>query len=148
MQKILTLLNAIVAFACTSNASSLSENVLHECVREDNEECVMLSDSSCIVKEEKGVEEEETPFVLKENASLLDYLNPDILENAELMSDISKSLQLDELVVVRDAFLPEFAEYVWRDLNREDLEWPLNSDSFEGGFSFSHHNIYDPEVRK
>ena len=88
-------------------------------------------------------------FRMKHNASILDYLNPDILNNESLMHKIGQALKNHELVVLRDAFVPEFADYVWQDLYRDDnLTWPEWSQYDPNGFSFNHHNVYEQKASR
>ena len=87
-------------------------------------------------------------FRMKHNASILDYLNPDISNNESLMHKIGQALKNHELVVLRDAFVPEFADYVWQDLYRDDLTWPEWSQHYPNGFSFNHHNIYEQKASR
>lgn len=92
--------------------------------------------------------EDQTSLVLPPNASILDVLNPDILNNKTLLAEVAYSLQRHELVVLRDAFDEDFAELVWQDLyEQEDNDWEHYFEYEPDGFSFSHHNFYDPEVR-
>ena len=85
-------------------------------------------------------------FVLNKDTSILDVLNPDILKNEGLLQEVQRRLRNHELVILRDAFLPEFADYVWEDLNRDDLEWEKSKEISPDGFSLSHSNFYWNEV--
>jgi hypothetical protein len=62
-------------------------------------------------------------FKLTSESSLLDHLDPVLLEDDETLADIRKSVQNGQLVVIRDAFIPEFTEHVWKQLDRDDLNW-------------------------
>ena len=86
-------------------------------------------------------------FEWNPNMSLLDVLNPDILSNQTLLDEIGEALHDHKLVVLRDAFQPAFAGYVWNELNRNDLSWPLWEEWLGDGFAFHHHNFYDMQVR-
>lgn len=74
---------------------------------------------------------------------MMDYLNPALFEDPEILKDIGVRLAAGELVVIQNAFLNDFAEYVWADLAREELEWPFNEYYAGNGFGYSHHNFYD-----
>jgi hypothetical protein len=59
----------------------------------------------------------------------LEYLAPTLLEDDKTLADIQRSLLDGQLVVIRDAFIPE---YVWKQIDRDDLNWTrkdVNSDS-------------------
>jgi hypothetical protein len=119
--------------------------------------CVLTADGIC--EEEEGavnddaeeqdaaVEEDIPPFEYIEGMSIVDVLNPDILADEDLLDEIRERFNDHDLVVLRDAFVPEFANYVVQDLARDDLDWPLWSEFADDGFSYSHHNFYDMEVR-
>lgn len=85
-------------------------------------------------------------FTLTEDTSILDVLNPDILHDEGIQNEIRKRLHNHELVVLRDAFVPEFADYVWEELYRDDLEWPAWEEIAKDGFSLSHSNFYWNDV--
>ena len=74
---------------------------------------------------------------------MMDYLNPKLLADSEMLEDIGRRLRKGDLVVIRDAFIPAFAEYVWRDLARDDVNWVLNEEHVDDGFAFLHHNVYE-----
>jgi len=107
-------------------------------------------------KEEKEENEEEgndefiwdpdKEFAYHDDMSILDVLNPELLQNVTLWQDIAERLRNHELVIIRDAFVPEFADYVWEELYRDDLEWPHWDAWQEDGFTYSHHNFYDVDV--
>jgi hypothetical protein len=50
----------------------------------------------------------------------LEYLAPTLLEDDKTLADIQRSLLDGQLVVIRDAFIPE---YVWKQIDRDDLNW-------------------------
>ena len=79
---------------------------------------------------------DDESFEVDPNASILDYLNPDIFKNETLMDEIRKRLHNNELVVVYDAFLPEFADYVWEDLSSDEIEWKHHEEFNEDGFIY------------
>ena len=59
------------------------------------------------------------------------------------MQGIGEKLRAGEVVVLRDAFRPEFAEMVHAELSAKDMPWELNEDYFEDGYHHRHHNVYD-----
>jgi hypothetical protein len=59
-------------------------------------------------------------FTVKPNSSIFDYLDPSILEDDVVLGEIKSRLRKGHLVVLKDAFVPEFAEYVWKDLARQE----------------------------
>lgn len=76
-------------------------------------------------------------------SSIEDYLNPVHTKNPETMSRIAKQLQEGDVVVLRDAFRPEFAEMVYAELSHKDVAWELNEAYFPDGYGHRHHNVYD-----
>ena len=117
------------------------------------QDCVVGDDGTCLDGHDDDAAayhdeewDESDEFVYHEDMSLLDVLNPDILHNATLMQEIAERLQVHDLVILRDAFQPEFADYVWEELFRDDLEWPHWDEWNEDGFTYSHHNFYDEDV--
>jgi Rps23 Pro-64 3,4-dihydroxylase Tpa1-like proline 4-hydroxylase len=78
---------------------------------------------SCDAEPHAGICAGKPTFKLTSESSLLDYLDPVLLEDDETLVDIRKSVRSGQLVVIRDAFIPEFAEHVWKQLNRDDLSW-------------------------
>ena len=77
------------------------------------------------------------------DASIAKYLNPKHTENPEKMKEIAERLQAGDVVVLRDAFRPEFAEMVYTELNHKEVAWELNEDYFPDGYAHRHHNVYD-----
>lgn len=77
--------------------------------------------------------------------SLERYLNPKHFEDPETMRDIARRLQGGEVVVLRDAFRPEFAEAAYSELSANTVDWTLNEAWFPDGYAHQHHNVYDTE---
>ena len=75
--------------------------------------------------------------------SLEKYLNPVHFEDPETMASIGQQLRSGEVVVLRDAFRPEFAEMVHAELSAKQVAWELNEDYFPDGYAHRHHNVYD-----
>jgi len=59
------------------------------------------------------------------------------------MEDISNRLKSGDVVVLRDAFRPAFAEMVYSELQAKNVAWELNEAYFEDGYHHKHHNVYD-----
>ena len=79
-------------------------------------------------------------------ATLQDVLNPQIFQDPSSLQTIRDRIQVGQLVVIKNAFRSDFANYVWEDLyQQDDSQWQLNAEFDRSGFGFSHHNIYDPE---
>lgn len=53
---------------------------------------------------------QETLFTLSLDTGIKNYLNPKFFENPETMLDIGRRLRKGHLVVIRNAFIPEFAD--------------------------------------
>ena len=64
------------------------------------------------------------------DSSIADFLNPKLLDE-EVLAGIKSKIMNGQVVVIRDAFIPEFAEYVWAQLSGDDN-------------SFSHTQYYYP----
>jgi len=75
--------------------------------------------------------------------SLLQYLNPRLFEDPATMQGVSARLKAGEVVVLRDAFRPEFAEMVHAELSCKHVAWELNEAYFPDGYAHRHHNVYD-----
>ena len=168
--RILLLLSIITT---TRLVAASDETVTVSAATTTTHDCVMADDGTCLYQdvpvdddddedeyndeydgdeEDKDDEDEEfiwdanQEFIYHEDMSLLNVLNPDLLRNVTLWQEISERLQKHDLIMLRDAFKPEFADYVWEELYRDDLEWPHWDAWQEDGFTYSHHNFYDPEV--
>jgi hypothetical protein len=68
-----------------------------------------------------------------EEQSIETYLNPKYTEDPEKMKEIAATLQGGDVVVLRDAFRPEFAEMVYAELMGKDVAWELNEAYFPDG---------------
>ena len=78
--------------------------------------------------------------------SLERYMNPALFEDPETMQGIARKLQAEEVVVIRDAFRPEFAEMVHAELASKDVAWELNEAYFPDGYGHRHWNVYDRDL--
>ena len=74
---------------------------------------------------------------------LRNYLNPAHFDDPATMSEISRKLRAGEVVVLKEAFRPEFAEMVYSELSAKTVEWELNEAYFPDGYAHRHHNVYD-----
>ena len=75
--------------------------------------------------------------------SIEHYLNPKHFEDPATMKDIAEKLQAGDVVVLRDAFRPEFAEMMYSELSAKGVAWELNEAYFPDGYHHRHHNVYD-----
>ncbi len=75
--------------------------------------------------------------------SLERYLNPAVLNDREALKAIASSLRDGDLVSIKDAFDPAFAECLHRSLH-EARTWKVH-ESMATQFHFHHHNIYQRE---
>lgn len=80
------------------------------------------------------------PAILQEPVSLEKVLNPRFQDPA-LLEDIEKKLKQGEVVILKDAFLPELADAMHKELAATD-QWDHNEDYFPDGYHFRHQNIY------
>lgn len=78
-----------------------------------------------------------------DDQSIERYLNPKHLEDPATMEEIARKLQSGDVVVLRDAFRPEFAEMVFQELSAKSVAWDLNEAYFPDGYGHRHHNVYD-----
>lgn len=72
------------------------------------------------------------------------YSDPTVLE------DIKMRLRAGQVVILRDAFVPELADAMHAVLsasteNVKDSNWDHNEDYFGDGYHFRHYNIYNPQ---
>jgi 2OG-Fe(II) oxygenase superfamily len=69
-----------------------------------------------------------------------DYLSPHVMEPDKL-NEIRKKLWDGKVVVIENAFLPDFAESMHQELLQ--LNYSLFESYHPDGFHYSHHNVYD-----
>ena len=74
------------------------------------------------------------------------YLHPRLFEDEATMRDIGDQLRAGEVVVLKDAFRPEFAEMVHAELSAKGVAWELNEAYFPDGYHHRHHNVYDKQT--
>ena len=78
-------------------------------------------------------------FYIKENTSVLDYLDPSIVQDPTIIADIQDNFRQGNLIVIKDAFIPEFAEYVYSDISNNNNTWiPFVSIKGNGHNFFKH----------
>ena len=83
-------------------------------------------------------------LVLEEGERDLEhYLNPAHFADPATMEDITRRLQAGDLVVIKDAFRPEFAEMVFTELSASSVAWELNEAYFPDGYAHLHNNVYE-----
>jgi len=83
-------------------------------------------------------------LVLEEGERDLEhYLNPAHFADPATMEDITRRLQAGDLVVIKDAFRPEFAEMVFTELSASSVAWELNEAYFPDGYAHLHNNVFE-----
>lgn len=88
--------------------------------------------------------EDQVPnnFILTNETSLLDVLDPAIVNDPDIISDIQYNLQNGNLIVLKDAFLPEFANLVWNEMDSiDDDDWKPFKTIRKNGHNFFKHRI-------
>lgn len=82
-------------------------------------------------------------YTLDDGPSIEQYLSPRLFENdSAILKGIGEQLRNGEIVAIRDAFRPEFAEAMHEELHGCD-SWSRNEDYFNDGYHFRHYNVYD-----
>ena len=84
-----------------------------------------------------------------EDGSLLSietYLRPSLRGPGSALRDALPRLGAGGLIVIRDAFEPDFAERMYRSLDR-CTTWRV-FEGYEEDFSYHHHNLYAPGIRR
>jgi len=71
------------------------------------------------------------------------YLRPSLRGLGSALANALPRLAAGELIVIRDAFEPDFAEQMYRSLDRCTAWRPY--EGYEEDFSYHHHNLYHPE---
>jgi len=75
--------------------------------------------------------------------SIETYLRPSLRGPASALAAAIPRMQAGGLIVIRDAFEPDFAERMYRSLDRCTTWRPY--EGYEEDFSYHHHNLYIPE---
>jgi hypothetical protein len=81
-------------------------------------------------------------YTLDDGSSIKQYLSPRLFEDPKILKDVGQKLRDGEIVVIRDAFVPEFAEGMYQELH-DTTTWSRNEDYFDDGYHFRHYNVYD-----
>jgi|Transcript_6493 Rps23 Pro-64 3,4-dihydroxylase Tpa1-like proline 4-hydroxylase len=81
-------------------------------------------------------------YTIDKTKSIKDYLNPRLFQDPSTMKDIGQRLRDGKLVVIRDAFIPEFAEAMYEELHGTTA-WSKNEDYLPDGYHYKHNNVYD-----
>mmetsp|Transcript_25870 Transcript_25870/g.61490 ORF Transcript_25870/g.61490 Transcript_25870/m.61490 type:complete len:635 (+) Transcript_25870:384-2288(+) len=91
-----------------------------------------IDDTIFIINDREGGQVEQETAVeqmskanLTSDSSVLDFLDPTILEDETLLDEISQSLQSGNLVVLRRAFKESFAQYAWSAMNTNNTTWRM-----------------------
>lgn len=71
--------------------------------------------------------------------SIVDHLDPSLLEDEELLKEAAQHLQQGHLVVIQDAFKVEFAESAWSIMTDPVLEWEPFVVTKKDGHNFFKH---------
>lgn len=79
--------------------------------------------------------------LLSESKSIQEVLNPHYKDPA-VLKDLRARLRAGEVVILKDAFLPEVAETMHSVLSATE-NWDHNEDYFADGYHYRHFNIYD-----
>jgi hypothetical protein len=81
---------------------------------------------------------------MRGDASIASKLNPEIVGDPALLKELSAELRAGRLVVIPDAFSPEFAAEVWSALDSCQRWLSFEAPSAKPGFHYNHHNIGEP----
>jgi len=79
----------------------------------------------------------------EQGMSIVNFLNPALFEDPETLDDVGRRLRAGEVVVLKDAFRPEFAEATYRELKSKTLPWVINEAYHDDGYANCHLNVYD-----
>mmetsp|Transcript_22561 Transcript_22561/g.53259 ORF Transcript_22561/g.53259 Transcript_22561/m.53259 type:complete len:627 (+) Transcript_22561:76-1956(+) len=79
------------------------------------------------------------------SSSMLDFFDDSLLEE-DVLADIRDNLLAGRLVVIRDAFKPEFAEHVHSVLTGDDIQWNHRNRSDLKRFNIVNHTIESQEI--
>lgn len=84
-------------------------------------------------------------FHIEHDASIEQYLSPRLFEDPSILKDVGRRLREGEIVVIRDAFVPAFAEAMHREL-LGTTSWTINENYLKDGYHYRHYNVYDKAV--
>ena len=106
---------------------------------EEEEEEVVATTTT--IENEKNKQAAE-PFYIRDDTSVLDYLDPTILNDPNIISDIQDNFRKGNLIVIKDAFLPEFADHVYADMaHNESIVWQPFVSIKPNGHNFYKHKM-------
>ena len=80
-------------------------------------------------------------YELSSGTKIQDVLNPDIFNDPKTIETIKTQIRNGEICVIRNAFIPEFANAMYEELYNTDA-WSKNEDYFNDGYGFKHNNVY------
>mmetsp|Transcript_572 Transcript_572/g.813 ORF Transcript_572/g.813 Transcript_572/m.813 type:complete len:353 (-) Transcript_572:62-1120(-) len=81
-------------------------------------------------------------FTVDKTKSIKDYLSPRLFDDPAILQDIGQRLRDGKLVVIRDAFVPAFAEAMYEELHSTDA-WSKNENYLPDGYHYKHNNVYN-----
>jgi len=89
------------------------------------------------------VTDADTQAAADAGLSIETYLRPSLRGPRSALTDAVPRMVAGGLIVIRDAFEPDFAERMYRSLDRCTTWRPY--EGYEEDFSYHHHNLYHPE---
>lgn len=92
--------------------------------------------------EEPDVDQTDYSFahpIFKRGVDMEAYFNPYILKNKSSVRELRKRLDMGRLVLIPDAFDPEFAEAVYQELDKS--AFTLDQHAGDDGFAYQHRNV-------
>ena len=78
--------------------------------------------------------------------SIVSYLNPQLLADPSLLKKAAEQIRAGNVVVLKDALDPVFAEATHRELRAASAPWEHNEPYFDDGYHFKHSNIFKREL--
>ena len=104
-----------------------------------------LKDKPWVSTEKKDAEAEATfAALLEKSRDIRDYLSPSV--TPEVLADARRRLREGDVVVIKNAFNPVFAELTHREIRAPSAPWQHNEKYFPDGYAFCHSNIWDHSV--
>ena len=95
-----------------------------------------------VVRLDPDVQAAIEALALSPQQSIEAYLNPQHLE-PDALRETGERLRAGEVVVLQDAFRPEFAEMAHAELKDKHVQWEHNEAYFPDGYHHRHQNVYD-----
>jgi Rps23 Pro-64 3,4-dihydroxylase Tpa1-like proline 4-hydroxylase len=119
---------------CDENGEDYDDNVDYDEDEDDDDE------PEIIPREEMHCSGVDPDFCLEDHGwGIQNYLSPHVMK-PETLHEISENLRNGKVVVLRDAFIPEFAEAMHHEL--KDLNFVLEERYDDEGFHVVQHNIF------